>query len=205
MPELLEISRLAPGARRGNKGALAAAPRSVIGLGANLGDKLATLEAALSELAHLGDLEAVSRLYETAPVGGPVQPDYYNAAVCIRSELQPGALLQKLLEIERNHGRIRVCRWGPRELDLDILWIEGTNVDEAGLRVPHARLLERNFALVPLVEVAPDARDPNSGLEYRCHPNSKQAEGMRLRGVVGELAGARNGQRSVLARWTPCR
>ena len=157
-----------------------AAPRCVIGLGANLGDKLATLQAALGELAHLGDVEAVSRLYETVPVGGPVQPDYCNAAVCIRSPLRPGALLQKLLEIERNHGRVRTCRWGPRELDLDILWIEGTTVDEAGLRVPHARLLERNFALVPLVEVAPDARDPNSGMEYRHHPNSKRTDGMRL-------------------------
>jgi 2-amino-4-hydroxy-6-hydroxymethyldihydropteridine diphosphokinase len=156
-----------------------AAPRCVIGLGANLGDRLATFEAALGELAELGTISAVSQLYETIPVGGPVQPDYYNAAVCIRSQLEPRALLQRLLEIERNHGRIRDCRWGPRRLDLDILWIEGAAIDEPGLKVPHARLLERNFALRPLVEVAPDATDPTTGTPYRQCANSQRSEGMR--------------------------
>ena len=182
-----------------------AEPRCVIGLGANLGDKLATLEAALAELAQLGAIEALSQLYETAPVGGPVQPDYYNAAVCLRSHLEPRGLLERLLDIEKKHGRVRDCRWGPRQLDLDILWIDGVSVDEPGLRIPHPRLLERAFALVPLIEVAPDARDPNSGMEYRRDPNSNLTSDMRLRGVVDATAGAKNGHRSALACWTICR
>jgi len=166
------------------------AARCVIGLGANLGDRLRTFESAVRELANLGELCGVSHLYETDPVGGPVQPDYFNAAVCIRSELAPPELLRHLLEIERSHGRIRMGRWGPRHLDLDILWIDGFAAHEPGLTVPHARLLERNFALIPLVEVAPDARDPNTGLAYRDSPVTQRADGMRLQGTFALERGA---------------
>jgi len=156
--------------------------RCVIGLGANLGDRLATFESVVRELAGLGKVTGVSQLYETDPVGGPVQPDYFNAAVCLETELEPTSLLVHLLEIERNHGRVRQLRWGPRHLDLDILWIEGRAIHELGLTIPHARLLERNFALVPLLEVAPDALDPNTGLAYCEASIAGNREGMRLRG-----------------------
>ena len=155
----------------------------MIGLGANLGDRRATFESAVRELCALGELCGLSHLYETDPVGGPVQPDYFNAAVCLRTELVPIKLLKQLLDIELVHGRVREGRWGPRHLDLDILWIEGFATHEPGLTVPHARLLERNFALKPLIEAASDARDPNSGLEYARMPLAQSLVGMRLRGA----------------------
>jgi 2-amino-4-hydroxy-6-hydroxymethyldihydropteridine diphosphokinase len=113
-----------------------------------------------------------------------MQPDFYNAAVCLMTAFEPHPLLSQLLEIERKHGRIRDCRWGPRRLDLDILWIDGTTVHEPGLTVPHARLLERNFALIPLIEVAPGAIDPNTGKAYRDCPSADRTGGMRLIGAT---------------------
>lgn len=157
--------------------------RCVIGLGANLGDRLAALESSVRELSAVGDIRSVSQLYETDPVGGPVQPDYFNAAVCLGVELTAAGLLRRLLAIETRHGRVRDSRWGPRNLDLDILWIEGFAANEPGLTVPHARLLERNFALIPLIEVAKDARDPNTGLAYSDSPLARDLSGMRLRGT----------------------
>jgi 2-amino-4-hydroxy-6-hydroxymethyldihydropteridine diphosphokinase len=135
----------------------------VIGLGANLGDSRAAFRRALGALRLVGELEAVSSLYDTVPVGGPPQPRYLNAAARLRTPLSPRALLEALLAIERSEGRERRDRWGPRPLDLDILWIAGLFVDEPGLSVPHPRLAERAFALLPLLEVAPDATDPRTG------------------------------------------
>ena len=204
--EAAEAKGLAAGSLSGNNRRVDPTNRRcVIGLGANLGDKIATFEAALTALAELGRVEAVSQVYETAPVGGPVQPDYYNAAVCIRSHLAPRSLLQKLLKIEQDHGRIRDCRWGPRQLDLDILWIEATSIDEPGLNVPHSRLLERNFALVPLIEVAPDAEDPNTGMAYRDSPNSCVSVGMRLLGLLGASADLLNGRGPAVTHRKFCR
>jgi 2-amino-4-hydroxy-6-hydroxymethyldihydropteridine diphosphokinase len=138
---------------------------AVIGLGSNLGDRAATLCSAVSALAQLGELRRVSELYETAPVGGPAQGDFLNAAVLIETELTPRELLHRLHDIERRFGRERDVRWGPRTLDLDVLWFPDAYVDEA-LVVPHARLIERAFALLPLLDVAPEAVDPNSGERY---------------------------------------
>lgn len=178
--------------------------RYVIGLGANLGDRAATFESALSAMAQLGNLQAVSRLFETAPVGGPVQPDYYNAAASLQTSLSPRELLKGLLGIEQDHGRIRNERWGPRLLDLDILWLEGIAVDEPGLQVPHARLKERNFALIPLLDIAPGAQDPISGKAYRDQPTAQDMAGMRVCGLPGSLANF-TGARPTLSLWTPCR
>lgn len=156
--------------------------RCVIGLGANLGDRRATFESAVRQLSALGELRGVSQLYETAPVG-PAQPDYFNAAVCLLTDRTPHALLDRLLEVEAAHGRVRRERWGPRHLDLDVLWIEGLAAQDERLTVPHPRLLERSFALVPLIEVAPDARDPSTGLAYSDLPTAKDRTGMRVRGT----------------------
>lgn len=150
----------------------------VVGLGSNLGDCRATLERAVVSLADLGALTAISPLYATAPVG-PAQPDFLNAAVRLLTPLRPSALLEALLAIERAAGRERLERWGPRTLDLDILWIRATAVDEPGLRVPHAELAARAFALLPLLEVAPEATDPRTGTAYRLIANDVPAAGVK--------------------------
>ncbi len=137
----------------------------VVGLGSNLGERAAHLGAALVGLRGLGRVTAISSLYDTEPLGPP-QPHFLNAAVRFDTTLTPGAVLAGLLEIERREGRMRRERWGPRTLDLDLLWIAGTVLAEPQLTVPHARLSERAFALLPLLEVAPDAVDPRTGLRY---------------------------------------
>lgn len=140
--------------------------RCVIGLGANLGDRVAAFESTVTLLARVGCIQGISNLYETAAIGGPAQPDYSNAAVLLSTGLSPKALLEEMLSIELRHGRVRTVRWGPRQLDLDLLWIEGVRVDEPGLKVPHPRLTERGFALLPLLDVAPDAREPSTDRAY---------------------------------------
>ncbi len=153
--------------------------RAVIGIGANLGNRAATLRGAAGELARIAVLEKASAIYETAPVG-PEQPDFLNAAVLLRYDGAPLALLDELLAIEARHGRVRAERWGPRSLDLDLLWIDGWIVDEPRLVVPHPRLAERAFALLPLLEVAPDARDPRTGAPYEIPPGVVRRTGEEL-------------------------
>lgn len=134
----------------------------VIGMGSNLGDRLENMQRAVREIADFCEVRGVSSLYETDPVGPP-QPMFLNAAVRIACALDPALLLARLLEIERLMGRVRLERWGPRTLDLDILWIAGACVRGDSLTVPHPQLLERAFAVLPLLEVAPDAIDPSTG------------------------------------------
>jgi 2-amino-4-hydroxy-6-hydroxymethyldihydropteridine diphosphokinase len=137
----------------------------VIGLGSNLGDRKGMLELALSRLAEMARIDRVSAIYATAPIGPP-QPDYLNAAVRLTTHAPPLALLAQLLEIERMAGRERRVRWGPRTLDLDFLWGRDLVVDEPALRVPHPELERRAFALCPLLDVAPEATDPRTGMPY---------------------------------------
>jgi 2-amino-4-hydroxy-6-hydroxymethyldihydropteridine diphosphokinase len=129
----------------------------VIALGANLGDRLATLREAVRRIDALAPVRATSRVYETAPVGGPAQPDYLNAAILVEWEGTPIELLDRLQAIELALGRVRSVPNAPRTLDLDILWIEGTELETNRLTVPHPRLLSRAFALRPLLDVVPDA------------------------------------------------
>lgn len=138
----------------------------VVGCGANLGDRLGTLRSALVELRRGAEIRDVSNLYETPPVGGPDQPDYLNGAILITSQLAPPELLDWLLEIERRFGRVRSVRNAPRTLDLDVLWAKDLVWQTPGLVIPHPRLSERAFALLPLLDVCPDASDPRSGLRY---------------------------------------
>jgi len=146
---------------------------AVIGLGANLGDTTTTIEAAMEAIGELPGVTLVRRssLWRTDPVGGPPQPSYCNAALAVHTGLSPIQLMRELLGIEGRFGRTRGARNAPRTLDLDLLWIDGEAIrssDVAGptLEVPHPRLAERAFALVPLLEVAPDARDPATGKRY---------------------------------------
>jgi 2-amino-4-hydroxy-6-hydroxymethyldihydropteridine diphosphokinase len=110
-------------------------------------------------------VERVSSVYETEPLGPP-QPRYLNAAVLLTTALEPEALLDALLRIEASEGRERRERWGPRTLDLDVLWIEGRAVRTARIEVPHPGLKDRAFALLPLLELVPDAVDPLTGQRY---------------------------------------
>lgn len=139
----------------------------VIGLGTNLGDRLATMHEAVRRIASLGGVIARSHVYETAPIG-PEQPDFLNAAVLVEWRGSAVDLLDELRRIEAALGRDREkeLRWGPRTMDLDVLWIEGLVVDEPRLSVPHPRVHERAFALLPLLDVAPEATDPRTNERY---------------------------------------
>jgi 2-amino-4-hydroxy-6-hydroxymethyldihydropteridine diphosphokinase len=136
-----------------------------VGLGANLGEREETLSNAIERLGEAEGVEvlAVSSLRETEPVGVVDQPPFLNGAVQLETTLPPRALLDLLLGIERSLGRVRGERWGPRVLDLDLLLYGGEIVDEPGLRVPHARLHERRFALEPLAELDPRLEIPGRG------------------------------------------
>jgi 2-amino-4-hydroxy-6-hydroxymethyldihydropteridine diphosphokinase len=131
--------------------------RAAVALGSNLGDRAATLESALAAVAQLGEVVAVSVFHETAPVGGPEQGDFLNAVVVMETALGPEELLAGLQRIEDDHGRIRVERWGPRTLDLDLVAMDGVRRNTPELTIPHPRAVERRFVLAPLVEVWPDA------------------------------------------------
>lgn len=130
--------------------------RAVVGLGSNLGDRLGTMRAALAEIGRVARVEATSRVYESAAVGPP-QPDYLNAAALVEWVGEPVALLDALLAIEAKLGRVRREKWGPRTIDLDVLWIAGLEVSTPRLVVPHPELARRAFAVAPLLDVVPDA------------------------------------------------
>jgi 2-amino-4-hydroxy-6-hydroxymethyldihydropteridine diphosphokinase len=142
------------------------APRTAcIALGANIGEPLRQIEAGFQALAALPGtrLQARSSLYRSAPVGYADQPDFINAVALIETTLEPHALLAALLAIERINGRVREFPNAPRTLDLDIVLYGDTVVHDSGLTIPHARMLERAFVMVPLAEVAPDMPVPGHG------------------------------------------
>jgi len=151
--------------------------RAVIGFGANLGDRLGTMRAAARALSLVVGVERTSRVYATAPVGGPPQPEYLNAAALAVCQRTPGDLLDALLAIEADLGRVRGEKDGPRTIDLDVLWIEDKAIGTPRLVVPHPRLHERAFALVPLLELVPDARDPRTGARYVAPPGDVRDTG----------------------------
>ena len=131
--------------------------RAFIGLGSNLGDRRALLRQAVEGLEAVGDVTGVSPLYETAPVGGPEgQGPYLNGVVELSTSDPPRRLLERCRALEATAGRVRTVRWGPRTLDADVLWVEGWQVDEEDLTVPHPRLWERRFVVQPLADLAPD-------------------------------------------------
>lgn len=128
--------------------------RAFLALGSNQGDRRAHLRRAVESLP---DVAAVSQVYETEAVGGPPgQGPYLNAVVALDTDLSPRRLLDAARRAEAAAGRVRAERWGPRPLDVDVLWVDGETVDEADLVVPHPRMWERGFVLVPLADVAPD-------------------------------------------------
>ena len=135
--------------------------RAFLSLGSNLGDRTAHLRRAVDQLRAGSEpaVTAVSRVYETEPVGGPDdQGAFLNLVVelAVPTGADPYRLLEQCHRLEAAAGRVRTVRWGPRTLDADVIWIDGVVVDDADLTVPHPRWRERRFVLAPLAELAPD-------------------------------------------------
>ena len=140
-----------------------------IALGSNLGDSLNYLESSLQELDKSPYIEVVlcSKWYKTKAVGGPPQPDYLNGCAILKVNLSPKELLHKLQAVEEQFGRVRDIHWGPRTLDLDLLLYGDVIVDCPDLQIPHPRMKERYFVLLPLNEIAPEWIEPLSGKTIR--------------------------------------
>jgi 2-amino-4-hydroxy-6-hydroxymethyldihydropteridine diphosphokinase len=141
------------------------ATRAYLALGSNLGDRIGHLQQAADTLAATRDVSvvALSRVYETDPVGGPDQGRYLNAVVAIDTSLSPRELLAVGQRAESDARRVRGERWGPRTLDVDILLVGDAVIDDPDLVVPHPRMWERGFVLAPLHDVAPDLVEVPSG------------------------------------------
>ncbi|MEB3885996.1 2-amino-4-hydroxy-6-hydroxymethyldihydropteridine diphosphokinase [Lyngbya sp. CCY1209] len=137
---------------------------SAIAMGSNLGDSHRTLEKALKTIDQTPGItvKAYSSWYKTAPIG-PSQPDFLNGCALLEVQLTPQELLQTLLDIEDQFGRVRQERWGPRTLDLDVLLFGDLILETPELQIPHPRMTDRAFVLVPLAEIAPDWIEPVSG------------------------------------------
>ncbi|PNS07976.1 2-amino-4-hydroxy-6-hydroxymethyldihydropteridine diphosphokinase [Solilutibacter silvestris] len=166
---------------------MSAATRAAIGLGGNVGDVEAAFRFALERLStdpHTTHA-TLSPLYATAPWGGIDQPRFLNAVAVIETTQPAQELMQQLLEIERAAGRDRAneTRWGPRRLDLDLLLHGESVIDSDGLQLPHPRLAERAFALVPLLDVWPDAVIPGDG------PARQALERLTQEDVAAVIAG----------------
>jgi 2-amino-4-hydroxy-6-hydroxymethyldihydropteridine diphosphokinase len=139
--------------------------RAYLALGSNLGDRLAHLQSAVDGLSRAPGTRvvAVSGVYETEPVGGPDQDPYLNAVVAVDTELDPHALLDVAQQCERAARRVRAERWGPRTLDVDVLLFDDIDLDSDDLVIPHPRMWERAFVLIPLRDIAAD-RVPDSAI-----------------------------------------
>ena len=143
--------------------------RAVLSAGTNLGDRLGTLQGCVQAIARLPDTDvlAISPVYETAPVGGPAQPDYLNAVLIIRTGLAPRDLLEAAHRIEAGFGRVRAERFGPRTLDIDVIDYDGRVSDDPVLTLPHPRAHQRAFVLAPWHDVDPAAELPGRGAVTR--------------------------------------
>lgn len=133
--------------------------RAFLSMGSNLGDRRAFLREAVDFLGSA--VTAVSPVYETDPVGGPDQDRFLNIVVELSTDLPARELLAVCHRLESSAERVRTERWGPRTLDVDILWIDGEIVDEEDLQIPHPRMFERRFVLAPLADMAPELVDPD--------------------------------------------
>lgn len=133
--------------------------RAFLGLGSNLGDQWALLREAVGSLSGV---VAVSPVYRTEPMGGPGgQQPYLNLVVELDTELTPRQLLGVCHRLESAADRVRAERWGPRTLDVDILWMDGTEIAEPDLEIPHPRMRQRRFVMAPLADIAPDVAGPD--------------------------------------------
>ena len=155
--------------------------KCAIGLGSNLGDSLGILNSAIEAITTSSqiDLIAVSSWYRTTPIGPP-QPDYLNGCAIVWTSLTSQEFLNTLHAIEAEFGRVREEVWGARTLDLDLLLYGDAIIDTPELQVPHPRMTERGFVLVPLAEIAPDAIDPKSRESILALRNKLECSGIEL-------------------------
>ncbi len=159
-----------------------------IGIGSNLGDRVAYLSAAIKAIKHLGDLIAISSVYESDPQGvDEDQPLYLNMVISIRTSLNPTVLLAKLLEIERANGRVRRRVNESRTLDLDVLMVDAKVLEVPDLNVPHPRMHERGFVMIPLAEMAPNAIHPILNAKASDIAADLTDQGLRRLGDISEL------------------
>jgi len=165
-----------------------AAVEAYLGVGTNLGDRAANMRAALDGIAEIATVDAVSGIYESAPFGYPDQPDFWNLAVRVRTELQARDLMHALQKIETRVGRTPTFRMGPRIVDIDILLYGDESIDEPGLCVPHPGLLERAFVVVPLLDLDANLSDPMSGARLA---NQTFSSAVKRIGNADEVLGAR--------------
>jgi 2-amino-4-hydroxy-6-hydroxymethyldihydropteridine diphosphokinase len=153
-----------------------------IALGSNLGKSYQIVTEAIVALGGIPGIQVLhqSRIYQTAPVGPP-QPDYLNACAILQVTHSPQELLKILLDIERQFGRVRRERWGPRLLDLDLILYGQEIIETPDLQVPHPRMRERAFVLVPLADIAPHWRDPITGQSIQTLATIVDGSGIRLK------------------------
>lgn len=138
-----------------------------LSLGSNLGDRAARIKEAVTSLDRLGvRIQRGSALYETEPVGPVKQPWFLNAVVASETDLDPKGLLSVCKRIEREIGRKKGIRFGPRVVDIDILLYRQQVIDEGELLIPHPQMCQRKFMLIPLIEIAPNIRDPKTGKSF---------------------------------------
>ena len=137
-----------------------------VGLGSNLGNKRENITRAIGRIDAYEEIciKEKSGFYDTAPVGGPPQPDYVNCVIGLETEVEPQTLLKEFKEIEIEQGRMSGVKWGPRVVDLDILLYGDRIVNDHNLKIPHERMHERVFVLEPLCEISPDIKHPVSGI-----------------------------------------
>jgi 2-amino-4-hydroxy-6-hydroxymethyldihydropteridine diphosphokinase len=141
---------------------------AALALGANIGDRLAAMRRAVSAIGDaIGAVSAKSSVYETPPWGRVDQPRFLNACLVVATDLPPLDLLAAVKKIETDIGRVRRAHWGPREIDIDIIFYGDMVVDAPGLKIPHALMHMRPFVLIPLADAAPDWRHPDSGRAVR--------------------------------------
>jgi|MudIll2142460700_1097286.scaffolds.fasta_scaffold196066_3 2-amino-4-hydroxy-6-hydroxymethyldihydropteridine diphosphokinase len=141
--------------------------KAAIALGSNVGDRFFFLKKAVGSIKALGKVTAISPIYETSPYGFTEQPDFLNAVILLNTRLSAEALLSELKKIEKEVGRMERIRWGPREIDLDIILYDELEIDTADLTVPHPDFQNRIFVLRPLLDIAPDLMNPRSGQTIR--------------------------------------
>lgn len=160
-----------------------------LALGSNLGDRAAHLTRGLNRLEEVGEIAALSGVYETEPVGYADQPAFLNMVALLRTDLEPVELMDRIHVIERAAGRERTFRNAPRTLDVDILLYGDRWIAEEGLTVPHPRMTQRPFVLVPLLELAPELREPRTGRPFSAYldvldpPDGGRRGGDRVGGV----------------------
>lgn len=162
-----------------------------LGLGTNLGDRAANLSEALRRIAAFVQVERQSSVYETEPVGYAEQPDFWNMVVSGSTDLPAGQLMDELLAVERALGRQRTFKNAPRIIDIDILLYDDIVTTDHALQIPHPRMQERAFVLRPLLEIAPDARDPRTREPYADALRRQTPERAVAIGELSDLASAK--------------